>query len=149
MLRDMQLEDLDAVLAIEHELFTSEWKRDDFIYELKDNPFAHYAVIEENNEIIGFCGWWITFEQAQVVNVGVRTNYQRKGYGKMLMDKMVTEAIKAGCENLTLEVRKSNEKAIALYEKYGFINVAVRKGYYQDNHEDAYLMIKPLGGLEI
>ncbi|MCF0115855.1 MAG: GNAT family N-acetyltransferase, partial [Erysipelotrichaceae bacterium] len=72
MLREMLVEDLDQVLEIEHELFSSEWKRDDFIYELTENPFAHYCVIEENGEIIGFCGYWITFEQAQVVNVGVR-----------------------------------------------------------------------------
>ena len=62
------------------------------------------------------------------------------------MDKIISVANESKCENITLEVRVSNVAAISLYKKYGFIIANIRKSYYSDNHEDAYLMIKPLGG---
>ena len=63
-----------------------------------------------------------------------------------MMNYIVEQAELNGCENVSLEVRVSNDKAIKLYEKNGFININTRKNYYDDNHEDAYLMVKPLGG---
>ena len=64
------------------------------------------------------------------------------------MASMIFDAIAKECDTMSLEVRVSNDKAIALYKKNGFITVNTRKGYYQDNHEDAYLMVKPLGGMK-
>ncbi|MEG0277500.1 MAG: GNAT family N-acetyltransferase, partial [Coprobacillus sp.] len=73
---------------------------------------------------------------------------QRQGYAKILMDEMIQFAFEEGCNVMSLEVRVSNQSAISLYEKCGFINQAIRKNYYQDNHEDAYLMVKGLEGLK-
>ena len=62
------------------------------------------------------------------------------------MQEMIALASQQGCETMSLEVRISNQKAISLYESLGFETKAIRKGYYQDNHEDAYLMVKGLEG---
>ena len=94
---------------------------------------------EEDGVICGFTDLWITYEQAQIANLGVKKEYQQKGYGDALLKKCVNQGIKEGCENLTLEVRISNDHAIHVYEKNGFITVNKRKNYYDDG-EDAYLM---------
>lgn len=138
--------DLDIIVNIEKEIFTSSLNKNDFLYELYQNPFSHYYVLIDNETIIGYIGFWITFEIAQLTNIAVRKVYQGKGYGQKLLDVCFQKVNKAKCDNITLEVRVSNLKAIKFYEKNGFIKVNIRKGYYQDNHEDAYLMIKPLGG---
>ena len=70
--------------------------------------------------------------------------YQRQGIGEMMMKYAEDLAIKSGCLQMSLEVRISNNKAISLYEKRLFKKVAIRNNYYEDNHEDAYLMIKEL-----
>ncbi len=145
-IRKMKETDLDQIIDVEHALFTSPWKRQDFLYELNENPFSYLCVLEENNLIVGYYDCWVTFETAQLCNIGVSMNYQGKGYSKLLMDHMIDYVSKQLCEVITLEVRVSNKKAISLYEKYGFIEVNIKKGYYQDNFEDALYMIKPLGG---
>ncbi len=146
VIRRLEEKDLDEILRIEGELFTSPWKREDFLYELNDNPFSSYYVLVLDEKIIGYIGFWITFETAQITNIAIDEEFQQKGYGTLLMNRCIEEVEKAKCENITLEVRVGNHKAIALYERLGFIKANIRKGYYTDNHEDAYLMIKPLGG---
>lgn len=145
IIREMVESDIEEVAALEKRVFKSPWKIDDFRYELFDNPFARYYVIVIDN-IIGYIGFWITFETAQITNIAVDLPYQSEGYGSILLDKCIEIAEKEMCENITLEVRVSNYKAISFYKKFGFIEANVRKSYYEDNHEDAYLMIKPLGG---
>lgn len=148
MIRRMCAEDLPSVLALEQESFTSPWPEREFLYELKENPFSNLLVAEQDGEIVGYCDWWILYEQAQVANLAVRKSCRHAGIGSALMHEMVRDAIAKGCENLSLEVRVSNAPAVALYEKYGFIRAGIRKAYYEDPTEDAILMVKPLGGLE-
>ncbi len=145
MIRKVTENDLDEILQIEQELFRGPWKREDFLYELDGNPYAVFAVLEEDGEIAGYADWWIMFEQAQLANIAVRKKYQKKGFGRLLLDEALRSAESHGCENMTLEVRVSNEAAIRLYENSGFIIANKRKNYYEDG-EDAWLMIKPLGG---
>ena len=148
MIRKMTEGDLPAVLEMEKELFpSSPWPEHEFLYELRENPFSFLYIFEEDGEVCGYIDWWITYEQAQIANIAVRGTHQGRGIGQKLMDLCVNESIGAGCENLTLEVRTGNAKAIGLYEKNGFITAALRKAYYEDG-EDAWLMVKPLGGLE-
>lgn len=88
------------------------------------------------------------YEQSQITTVGIEPDYQGQGYGRLLMEEMLALAVSQGCEVMSLEVRVSNHKAISLYKGLGFENQAIRKNYYQDNHEDAYLMVKRLEGQE-
>ena len=144
MIRIMKEEDLPVVLELEEQLFTSTWKLDDFLYELNENPFSQMFVLEENSEIIGYMGLWIIFEQAQLTNLAVNKKYQGQGYGRKILDEGIKMCQDAGCEIMTLEVRQSNIPAKSLYSSMGFEKVTVKKDYYQDNHEDADVMMKGL-----
>lgn len=148
MIRVCTQNDLDVLLEIETELFSYPWPKKEFLYEFYENPFSTIYVFEHEGKVIGFVDLWITYEQAQIANIAVRKTAQGFGYGDALLKHSITEGIKNECENLTLEVRVSNNRAISVYEKNGFITVNTRKNYYDDG-EDAYLMVKPLGGLTI
>ena len=147
MIRNMKREDLDAVLEIENTVFTSPWPLKEYEYELEKNPYANPYVFEQDGKIVGYFDYWILYEKAEIANIAVDPNYQKQGIGQLMMDALVQACIENGCETISLEVRVSNTPAISFYEKNGFIQVNIRKGYYADNHEDAYLMVKPIGGL--
>ncbi|MBQ7891476.1 MAG: ribosomal protein S18-alanine N-acetyltransferase [Erysipelotrichaceae bacterium] len=144
MLRLMKETDLPIVLELEEQLFTSTWKMDDFLYEMNENPFSQMFVWEEDSEIVGYMGIWIIFEQAQLTNLAVNKKYQGKGYGRKLLEMGISLCQEASCEIMTLEVRQSNVVAKSLYQSCGFEKVSVKKDYYQDNHEDADVMMKGL-----
>lgn len=144
LIREMDIDDLDRIVSLERELFTSAWSKSDFLYEIFQNEFSYNFVLEDDKEIVGYIGLWIMYEQAQITTLGIDKRYQRKGLGLFLLERMITFVKEHGCESMSLEVRVSNEAAIRLYEKVGFSQVAIRKNYYQDNHEDAYLMMKSL-----
>lgn len=147
MIRRMEMSDLDTIVEIEKECFKSLYQKEQYAYELEDNPCAKLFVIEEDGVIAGYIDYWITFESCQLTKIAVAKNYRGKGYAKAMMEYMIEDAIKEKCEAILLEVRVSNEKAIALYESYDFIEINVRKGYYTDNNEDAIVMGKVIGGL--
>jgi len=144
MIRKMKVSDIDKVVELENKAFKSPWNRDQFHYELTENPYAVLWVYEEKGTIRGYYDLWIIFENAELATIGVDPDFQHMGIGQKLMDHMTNEAIKHECENIGLEVRVSNTPAINLYEKNGFFTINVRPGYYkdQDGHEDAYRMMK-------
>ena len=139
LLRAMAVNDLDQIIVLEHQLFSSPWSKEDYLYELSSNPYAKYYVLEDD-KIIGYVGMWITYETPQITTIGIAKERQGQGLSKLLMNKVDGET--RDCEAITLEVRVSNTRAIRLYESYGFRKEAIRKDYYLDNHEDAYLMMK-------
>ena len=148
MIRISEEKDIPLLVEMEKELFpSSPWPESEFIYEFTENPFSTIYIYEADGVTAGFADLWITYEQAQIANIAVSKKYQGKGYGDALLRHCIQQGIKNGCENLTLEVRVSNDRAIQVYEKNGFITVNKRKNYYDDG-EYAYLMVKPLGGLE-
>ena len=139
--------DLSKVVDLENICFPKGgWTLAQFRYELLENPFSNLLVFEENQAIIGYIDWGITYEQAQLANIAVHPASWKQGIGQQLLNEALQDAIEKECENMTLEARISNERAIQFYEKNGFISVNTRKNYYDDG-ENAYLMIKPLGGL--
>lgn len=144
LMRTMVMEDLDIIVRMEKELFSSPWSKDDFIYELTVNPFSRNLVLEEHGDIIGYIGFWLLGDQTQITTVGIKKEMQGKGYSKQLMEACIAITKEQGYPNITLEVRISNKKAICLYEHFGFRIVAIRKNYYQDTHEDAYLMSREM-----
>lgn len=147
MILDMTLQDLDAVVAIERELFTSSWTKEQFEYEINENPFSKLYVLKKDAEIIGYGGFWALFERAEITVLAIKEEYQGQGLGEKMLSHLIDEAIKKACDIVLLEVRVSNDRAIALYRKCGFEQLRIRKDYYQDNHEDAIEMMKVVGGL--
>lgn len=136
-------EDIDAILPLENELYHKPWQKKDYEYELNDNPFAYYLkmIDKDSNEIMGYIGFWVKFEQAEITKVSIAKKYQGYKLSKLLMADAERRIMLAECENITLEVRVSNKVAINLYKSCGFNVVATRKRYYE-NGEDAYLMLK-------
>ncbi len=90
--------------------------------------------------IIGFAGMWVLYDEAHVTTIGVDPAHRGRGLGELLLATMFDEAIRRGAAWLTLEVRVSNEPALALYRKYGFAVQGRRRRYYSDNNEDAHIM---------
>lgn len=93
--------------------------------------------------IVGLVGLWFVMDEAHVVIIGNRPSDRRKGIGELLLVAAIEAGIAHKSRVLTLEVRASNEVARALYHKYGFREVGVRKRYYADNNEDAVIMTTP------
>ncbi|MDY3234493.1 MAG: ribosomal protein S18-alanine N-acetyltransferase [Erysipelotrichaceae bacterium] len=146
MIRAAEDQDLDRIAELENVLFAdSPWPWKEFEHELHENPFAILLVDEEEGRVVGYLDYWILYEQAQAATIGVDPEYQNRGIGSALLSYAEKDAADQGCETFSLEVRVSNAPARHLYEKHGFIQVNIRKGYYE-NGEDAYLMVKPIGG---
>lgn len=144
LIRPMTEEDLDKVLMIENTSFISPWNKDQFLYELNDNPYAVLMVAEYQGIICGFIDFWITFDVAQLNQIAVHEALRRKGIGEILLLDMISRVIEQEVTKITLEVRTYNEKAISLYKKHGFKEELVKKHYY-DNGDDAIFMIKEVG----
>lgn len=95
---------------------------------------------DNGDYLLGYLGLWNVVDDAHVVSVGVRTPFRRHGVGEALLIRAIEKAMDWGSRYITLEVRVSNRGAQLLYDKYGFKRVGVRKRYYLDNNEDAYIM---------
>ncbi len=175
-LRPMGPHDIDQVAAMEREAFPTLWPPTSYRRELK-NKIAEYLVCAREGEfvtvnpparrgllrflgrrnkpaqplrvplLVGFVGLWYQAGEAHIVSIAVREEYRRRGLGELLLIGAVEMAVRRGQQVVTLEVRKSNESAQALYRKYGFEQTGLRRRYYADNHEDAVIMTTgPLGG---
>ncbi len=95
------------------------------------------------DRIAGFAGMWVIYDEAHVTTIGIDPAYRGQGLGEWLLAHLFGAAIGRGAKWLTLEVRVSNESALALYRKYGFEVHGTRPRYYSDNNEDAHVMWSP------
>lgn len=136
----MRLEDIPAVQAIEREVFLSPWPRNAYRNELLSNRHATYIVLRREGEVSGYGGLWKVQQEAHITTIGVRATEQGHGYGKALFIALLQRAYGLGAHWVTLEVRRSNEHAMGLYESFGFTVIGRRRGYYTDNGEDAIIM---------
>lgn len=140
ILRRMLEQDMDRVLEIEAACFPRPWPRESFQSELA-NACARYVVLIEDGAIAGFGGMWIIIDEAHVNNVAVHPDYRQRGYGRRIMRELMRIAYRAAeIHQMTLEVRVTNVPAIDLYTSMGFEVAGRRKGYYEENGEDAYIM---------
>lgn len=137
--------DLGAIEEIERHSFPTPWPRAVFEAELA-RPGSHLIVERRARGcgITGFCCSWIAFEDAQILAIATHPDHRRAGTGGRLLAHALGHAVAAGCTRATLEVRRSNAPAAALYERAGFRTVHVRARYYQDNQEDALVMVAEL-----
>ena len=139
--RRMTRGDVEAVHRIELDTFPEPWSLQSFIDEMERNACARYIVAEENGEILGYAGAWLIMDEGHITNVAVLKSRRGEGIGKGLMQALMQYAANMGVQYMTLEVRKSNLTAQKLYHGLGFIDLGVRKRYYEDNGEDALLLV--------
>ncbi len=138
--RQMEITDLEQVVPIEESNFSIPWTANGFFTFLLREDALFLVAEDETGEILGYCGSIISLDEADITNVCVREDRRKKGIGKMLVERLITETKKAGVAAWHLEVRESNEGAIRLYESLGFVQDGLRKGYYEEPKEDAVLM---------
>ncbi|HEY8364843.1 MAG TPA: ribosomal protein S18-alanine N-acetyltransferase [Haloplasmataceae bacterium] len=132
--------DFDEILLIEEKAFFEPYTKEIFLYDFNYHPYSEYYKLILDEKIIGYCGLWVIEENAQITTIAISPEYQSKGYGSILLEFIINYLKERNCQNVTLEVRVSNEKAIKFYEKFQFQKITLRKHYYE-NGEDAYLMI--------
>jgi ribosomal-protein-alanine N-acetyltransferase len=143
-IRPMLATDLDQVVAIEERSFPTPWSKVLYEEELR-RPMARYFVAEDGaGRVMGYLGYWEAPEEAHLITVAVGPEDRRAGVGWALLSHAMDYAAKTGARLATLEVRAGNQGAQKLYEAFGFRLVAIRKKYYQDNQEDAWVMLKDL-----
>jgi len=138
----MTLDHMEDIMVVENLSFSIPWSKAAFIEEITKNSFAYYYAAIINCKAIGYGGMWQVFDEGHITNIAVHPEFREIGVGSRILEYMIEEAIKKGINKMTLEVRKSNESAINLYQKYGFVNEGIRKSYYADNGEDAIIMWK-------
>ena len=143
-LRDMAASDIDTVLRIEQQVHAHPWTRGNF----SDALASGYAckVAQMDGVIMGYTVLMQGVDDAELLDIGIAAQYQRRGLGRTLLDAVLALARERGKRRVVLEVRASNAPALALYRDAGFTDIGLRRGYYasSDGREDAILM-----GLEL
>lgn len=141
----MRLSDVDTVLEIERLSFPTPSKASLYRRELTENPLAHYQVVAvagagRPEATIGHAGYWLMAGEIHVSTVATHPDWRGRGLGELLLLNILFTACDEAAEVVTLEVRRSNCAAQALYHKYRFEVVGERRRYYRDTGEDALLM---------
>jgi ribosomal-protein-alanine N-acetyltransferase len=137
---------LDQVLQIERESFAEPWGRSAFLDHLAHPEFANYLVALKEQKVVGYVGLFFAADYGQLTNLAVDPDFRRHKIATQLLLSIIRRSQAAGLVTLSLEVRVSNQAAQNLYKKFGFEVVDIRKNYYQETNEDAYVMC--LFGLE-
>lgn len=140
VVRPLAAEDVDAVVAIETEAFSSPWRRETFM-DLVDRPGLELLVMEDREVgVIGYAVVWCIMDQGELANMAVAPPFRGRGLGGFLLGRVIETARERGIENVFLEVRVSNAAALRLYERFGFVDVGIRRDYYDSPREDARVM---------
>ena len=139
-------DDLPAVQRIEHESFSDPWSVQSLAEELTSDALRLPLVAESDGEVRGYLMAWRIADQLHVLNIATDPAFLRRGIATALLNTAIRVAHAQGLGEITLEVRHGNRPARAFYERHGFVEVGVRKGYYADNGEDAVVMTCRLFG---
>ena len=137
-IRPMTPADLEQVLAVERQCYSHPWSAEFFLQELH-SPFATVDLGWIDNQLGGYlCSWYLQGE-LHVLNLATAPAFRRRGIAGRLLGRALDQGSRRGLEKAFLEVRVSNEAAIALYRRLGFRTTFRRPGYYPDG-EDAFVM---------
>lgn len=141
LFRPMEETDAAAAARIEAASSCEPWSENAYLAALK-NENAFYLVAQAQGEVIGCCGFWQSFEEADICNVVISEKFRRQGIAQQMLGALMEEGKKRGIAAFTLEVRSGNTAAVRLYEKLGFLTEGVRKNFYEGPREDALIMWK-------
>lgn len=133
-------EHIDQIMRVELSSFSCPWSRESYAYELSENQLAHYYGCFAEGELVAFAGFWQVADEGHVTNMAVLPAWRRQRLGQLLLRQLIAACLSLGGRWMTLEVRESNNAAIALYEKLGFEPYGLRPGYYDAPSEGAVIM---------
>ena len=134
------IEDAHAIYEIEQQSFSVPWRLESVLAELEGAENKLYMVICDENHIVGYAGAWLVYDEGQITNIAVLPSARGKGYGSKLTKQLIDECFSRGMHEIFLEVRISNLAALAMYRNLGFSVKGIRKEYYSEPTEDAYIM---------
>ena len=141
LVRKMQPKDLPKVCEIEKDNFSLPWSEKSFLESMeRDDTIFLTALVEE--EVAGYVGCYCIAGEGEITNVAVKDTYRRMGIGGKLLEELYKEAELLECREFLLEVRESNEAAIGLYTRQGFVKEGIRKNFYEQPVENAVIMWK-------
>ena len=138
--RRAMIEEAKEIFAIEMECFSVPWSLDSIETELLNEDKKLYYVVEDANGVVGYAGAWLVYDEGQITNIAIRPSARRQGFGAKLTSALIEECFKRGMHEIFLEVRISNLSALSLYRQLGFTVKGMRKNYYSEPKEDAYIM---------
>jgi ribosomal-protein-alanine N-acetyltransferase len=136
----MRRRHLPAVLRIEGKVYPRPWSAGLFLSELAQKGSRAYLVARHQSHVVGYAGVMILGDEGHVTNIAVDPAFHRHRIGMRLMLSLIDAARDREVRSMTLEVRRANAGAQAMYRRFGFQTVGVRKGYYVETGEDAYIM---------
>ena len=140
-IESMTVDDIAQVAEIERQIFSIPWSEKAFRDSMEsDNTI--YIVAKENDNVAGYAGMYLSFEEGNITNVAVNPLSRRKGIGEKIVRDILNRAYEKGVRDVFLEVRETNSVAIALYEKIGFKEEGIRKNFYDKHRENALIMWK-------
>lgn len=143
LIREMTLQDIPAVAEIEKACFSLPWSEQSLIDSVTRED-TMFLVCEEEQNIVGYIGMYLSFDEGDITNVAVAPAYRKRGYGEAIVSKSIELAKEKQLEMILLEVRVSNAPAISLYKKMGFEEIGIRKNFYEHPVEDAMIMKCPV-----
>ena len=122
------------------ECFSVPWSLDSIETELLNEDKKLYYVVEDANGVVGYAGAWLVYDEGQITNIAIRPSARRQGFGAKLTSALIEECFKRGMHEIFLEVRISHLSALSLYRQLPFTVKGMRKNYYSEPKEDAYIM---------
>lgn len=143
IVRLTSLAEIDGVLAIEEASFTNPWTREMYVAEF-DHRDVSLCYLARNTDqlVVGFCSVWRVMDELHINNLAVAPPYRRTGVATALLEHVMGEGANLGAVRATLEVRRSNEPARRLYERFGFSVSGIRRAYYTKPVEDALVLLR-------
>ena len=141
IVRKMQPEDLLQVCEIEKDNFSLPWSEKSFLESMERNDTLFWVALN-GEEVAGYLGCYCVAGEGEITNVAVKSSYRRQGIGGKLLETLYEEAKALHTREFFLEVRESNEAAIGLYSRQGFVKEGVRKNFYEKPVENAVIMWK-------
>jgi ribosomal-protein-alanine N-acetyltransferase len=139
---EMTEQDVAEAAQLEQEIFSMPWTSQGFLDSLQLADTL-YLTARENGRLIGYCGLFQSFDEADITNVAVAPQCRNQGVGRQMLTELMRRGSARGISRYTLEVRAGNDAAIHLYQSIGFASVGIRKNFYEKPTEDAVIMWTP------
>ncbi|MEA2030749.1 MAG: ribosomal protein S18-alanine N-acetyltransferase [candidate division Zixibacteria bacterium] len=143
IIRNIVPEDIENIVALERQIFSDPWPQSVFVELLREESWSvQIAVL--NGAIVGYSCYQIDNVKVHLANIAVAIEHRRKLVAQLLLESILHQAKENKCEYVFLEVRQSNKKARAFYDKHGFELMYRQKDYYQSPMEDALVLLRYL-----